>query len=50
MADEDNEDNFHFINKCSKREDDVDNIQAEVTALVVILESKNKRTQSERYV
>ena len=40
---EDDEDNFHFINKRFKREGDLDNIQAGVTALATILDSKNER-------
>ena len=40
---EDDEDDFHFVNKRFKRETDLDNIQAGVTALVAILDSKNKR-------
>ena len=40
---EDDEDNFHFINKRFKREGDLDNTQAGVTALVTILDSKNER-------
>ena len=40
---EDDEDDFHFVNKRFKRESDLDNIQAGVTALVAILESKNER-------
>ena len=40
---EDDEDDFHFVNKRFKRESDLDNIQAGVTALVAILDSKNER-------
>ena len=40
---EDDEDDFHFVNKCFKREGDLDNIQAGVTALVAILDGKNER-------
>ena len=40
---EDDEDDFHFVNKRFKRETDLDNIQAGVTALVAILDSKNER-------
>ena len=40
---EDDEDDFHFANKRFKREGDLDNIQAGVTALVAILDSKNER-------
>ena len=40
---EDDEDDFHFVNKRFKREGDLDNIQAGVTALVAILDSKNER-------
>ena len=40
---EDDEDDFHFVNKRFKRESDLDNIPAGVTALVAILESKNER-------
>ena len=40
---EDDEDDFHFGNKRFKREGDLDNIQAGVTALVAILNSKNER-------
>ena len=39
---EDDEDDFHFVNKRFKR-GDLDNIQAGVTALVAILDSKNER-------
>ena len=38
---EDDEDDFHFVNKHFKREGDLDNIQAGVTAPVAILDSKN---------
>ena len=38
----DDEDDFHFVNKRFKREGDPDNIQAGVTALVAILDSKPK--------
>ena len=40
---EDDEDDFHFVNKLIKREGDLDNIQAGVTPLVAILDSKNER-------
>ena len=40
---EDDEDHLHFVNKRFKREGDLDNIQAGVTALVAILDSKNER-------
>ena len=40
---EDDEDDFYFVNKRFKKEGDLDNIQAAVTALVAILDSKNKR-------
>ena len=40
---ENGEDDFHFIIKRFKREGDLDNIQAGVTTLVAILESKNER-------
>ena len=40
---EDDEDDFHFVNKRFKREGDLDNVQAGVTALAAILDSKNKR-------
>ena len=40
---EDDEDDFYFVNKHFKKEGDLDNIQAGVTALVAILDSKNKR-------
>ena len=40
---EDDEDDFYFVNKRFKKEGDLDNIQAGVTALVAILDSKNKR-------
>ena len=40
---EDDEGDFHFVNKRFKREGDLDNIQAGVTALVAILDSKNER-------
>ena len=40
---EDDEDDFHFVNEHFKREGDLDNVQAGVTALVAILDSKNKR-------
>ena len=40
---EDDEDDFHFVNKLFKREGDLDNIQAGVTLLVAILDSKNER-------
>ena len=40
---EDDEDDFHFVNKLFKREGDLDNIQAGVTPLVAILDSKNER-------
>ena len=39
----DDEDDVHFVNKRFKREGDPDNIQAGVTALVAILDSKNER-------
>ena len=39
---EDDEDGFHFVNKSFKREGDLDNIQAGVTALVAIRDSKNE--------
>ena len=37
---EDDEDDFHFVNK---REGDLENMQAGVTPLVAILDSKNER-------
>ena len=37
------EDDFHFVNKRSKREGNLDHIQAGVTVLVAILDSKSKR-------
>ena len=40
---EDDEDDFHFVNKRFKREGDLANVQAGVTALAAILDSKNKR-------
>ena len=40
---EDDEDDFHFANNHFKREGDLDNIKAGVTALVSILDSKNER-------
>ena len=40
---EDDEGDFHFVNERFKREGDLDNIQAEVTALVAVLDSKNQR-------
>ena len=40
---EDDEGDFNFVNERFKREGDLDNIQAEVTALVAILDSKNQR-------
>ena len=40
---EDDEDDFHFGNKRFEREGDLDNIQAGVTALVAIVNSKNER-------
>ena len=40
---EDDEDDFHFVNKRFKREGDLDNMQARVTALVAVLDSKNER-------
>ena len=40
---EDEKDDFDFVNKRFKREGDLDNIQAGVTALVAILDSKNQR-------
>ena len=40
---EDDEDDFHFVNKRFKRKVDLDNMQAGVTALVAILDSKNER-------
>ena len=39
---EDDEDDFHFVNKLFKREGDLDNIQAGVTPLVAILIAKTK--------
>ena len=36
-------DDFHLVNKRLKRESDLDNVQAGVTALVAILDSKNQR-------
>ena len=39
---EDDEDHLHFVNKRFKREGDLDNIQAGVTALVAILDRKNE--------
>ena len=40
---EDDGDDFHFVKKRFKREGDLDNIQAGVTLLVAILDSKNER-------
>ena len=40
---EDEKDDFDFVNKCFKRESDLDNIQAGATALVAVLDSKNER-------
>ena len=40
---EDDKDDFHFVNKCFKRDGDLDNIQAGVTTLVAILDIKNER-------
>ena len=40
---EDDKDDFHFVNKCFKRDGDLDNMQAGVTTLVAILDSKNER-------
>ena len=40
---ENDEDDFHLVNKRLKRESDLDNVQAGVTALVAILDSKNQR-------
>ena len=40
---EDDEDDFYFVNKRFKRESDLGNMQAGVTALVAILDSKNER-------
>ena len=37
------EGDFHFVNERFKRKDDLDNIQAGVTALVAIIDSKNER-------
>ena len=34
---------MHFVNKRFKREDDLDYIQARVTALVAIIDSKNDK-------
>ena len=45
---EDDEDDFHFVNKRFKREGDLDNVQAGVTALAAILDSKNKKAQGKR--
>ena len=39
----DEKDDFDVVNKRFKREGDLDNIQAGVTALVAILDSKNER-------
>ena len=39
---EDDKDDFHFVNKPFKKEGDLDNIQAGVTAPVAILDSKNE--------
>ena len=39
---EDGQDDFHFVNKRFNK-GDLDNIQAGVTALAAILDSKNKR-------
>ena len=40
---EDDEDDFHFVNRRFKREGDLDNVQAGVAALAAILDSKNER-------
>ena len=40
---ENDEDGFHLVNKRLERESDLDNVQAGVTALVAILDSKNQR-------
>ena len=40
---EDDKDDFHSVNKRFKGEGDLDNIQDGVTALVAVLDSKNKR-------
>ena len=39
----DEKDDFDVVNKRFKREGDLDNIQAGVTALVAVLDSKNER-------
>ena len=39
---EDDQDDFHFIDKPFKKEGDLDSIQAGVTAPVAILDSKNE--------
>ena len=40
---EDDEDDFHFLNKRFKGEGDLDNVHARVTALAAIFHSKNER-------
>ena len=45
---EDDEDDFHFVNKRLKGEGDLDNMQAGVTALVAILDSKNERKPKDK--
>ena len=37
---EDDEDDFHFVDKRFKREGDLDNIRVGVTALIAILDSR----------
>ena len=46
---EDDEDDFYFVNKRFKRESDLGNMQAGVTALVAILDSKNERKPKAKY-
>ena len=45
---EDDKDDFHFGNKRFKREGDLDNIQAGVTALVVIWIAKTKESPKQK--
>ena len=42
------EDEFHFVNKPFKKEGDLDNIQAGVTAPVAILDSKKRRKAQDK--